>query len=213
MKKLLLLLLMFGIYQAGFSQYDPKALEILEEMSAKYNELSGFKAEFTYTLHNPQENINESFDGEVTVKGEKFRLKMGGQEIYNNGSTVWTYLPEVNEVNIDNYYPDAGDMTPSKIYSAYREGYKYLFLEEQQQEGNTFEIVDLVPEDPANQFFKIRLKIDKDLDALKGWEIFDKSGNRYNYNVTSFDPTASLGDNYFEFDPSQHKGVEVIDLR
>ena len=27
------------------------------------------------------------------------------QEVINNGSTIWTYLPDAKEVNIDNYDP------------------------------------------------------------------------------------------------------------
>jgi outer membrane lipoprotein-sorting protein len=213
MKRILSLLLLVSGFQFAFGQYDPKALEILEDMSSKYNEIPSFQAQFTYTLHNPQENINEEFNGEVTVKGEKFRLKMGGQEIYNNGNTVWTYLPEVNEVNIDNYYPESGDLSPSKIYSAYRDGYKYMFLEEAKEGNSTYEVVDLIPEDANNQFFKIRLKIDKNENALKSWEMFDKMGNRYKYMVTDFNAQADIKDNYFEFDPSRHRGVEIIDLR
>jgi len=212
-KKLLSLVVIVAIASSVKAQYDPKALEILDRMSATYNEIDAFKAEFTHSLVNDTEDINEQFQGEITVKGEMFRLKMSGQEIYNNGTTVWTYLPEINEVNIDDYYPDQGDMTPSKIYTAYKKDYKYLFLEEMSEDGEVFQIVDLVPENANTQFFKIRLKIDKDDKILKSWELFDKSGSRYLYSITDFEPNVDIKDSYFEFDPSKFRGLEVIDLR
>ena len=214
MRKILVFsIIILGFTSLGFAQYDSKALEILDKMSAKYNEINAFKAEFTHSLENQTENISEEFKGEIVVKGEKFKLKMSGQEIYNNGTTVWTFLPEINEVNIDNYYPDQGDMTPSKIYTAYREGYKYLFMEEVTDGGKNYEVIDLVPEDQNNQFYKIRLKINKEDKILRSWKMFDKSGNTYLYSIVNFQPDADIKDSFFEFDPSKYTGIEVIDLR
>ncbi|MFW5761380.1 MAG: LolA family protein [Cyclobacteriaceae bacterium] len=211
-KVLYLTIIILATATAGKAQYDAKAMEILDQMSEKYTKMTAYKADFTHSMTNETENINEEFKGEITVKGEKFRLQMSGQEIYSNGSTVWTYLPEVNEVNIDNYYP-ASDMSPSKIYTAYRDGYKYIYLEDVVEKGHKLQVVDLVPEDNANQFYKIRLKINKDNKNLHSWEIFDKAGNKYLYRITNFTPNVSVGDSFFEFDTKNHKGVEVIDLR
>jgi len=214
MKILFILFAFLTLAHVSNAQYDPKALEVLDEMSEKFAKLGAFKAEFTHALENAAENIKEQFEGEIVVKGEKFRLKMGGQEIFNNGQTVWTYLPEVNEVNIDNYFPDEGDMTPSKIYTAYREGYKYLFVEENKVDGQTLQVIDLVPENAQqNPIYKVRLTINKESKQLRSWELFDKSGNHYTYLITHFEPGVQVSDSYFTFDPSKHKGVEVIDLR
>ena len=212
-KILVFFIFILGFASISFAQYDAKALEILDQMSEKYNQINAFKAEFTHSLENPTENISEEFKGEIVVKGEKFKLKMSGQEIYNNGTTVWTFLPEINEVNIDNYYPDQGDMTPSKIYTAYREGYKYLFLEEVSDGGKNYQVVDLVPENNNNQFYKIRLKINKEDKILRSWKMFDKSGNTYLYSIINFQPDVDVKDSFFEFDPSKYTGIEVIDLR
>lgn len=213
MRKILYLtVIILGLATAGKAQYDAKALEILDQMSEKYTKMNAYRADFTHSMTNEAEDINEEFKGEITVKGEKFHLEMSGQEIYSNGSTVWTYLPEVNEVNIDNYYP-ASDMSPSKIYTAYKDGYKYMYLNDVTESGNKLSVVDLVPEDAGNQFFKIRLKINKANNNLHSWEIFDKAGNKYLYHITNFTPNVDVSDSYFEFDTKKHKGVEVIDLR
>lgn len=196
-----------------FAQYDDKALGILDEMSDKYRSIPAYEATFTQTLENQQADINEDFSGTITVKGEKFRLDMGGQEIINDGKTVWTYIPEINEVNIDNYSADAGEMTPSKIYAAYKNGYKYVYLEEQKAGGKSFDIIDLVPENKNDQFFKIRLMIDQKDDMLKSWTMFDKSGNKYIYNITNFKILPDIKDSFFQFDKNKYKGVEVVDLR
>lgn len=199
--------------QIVFAQYDPRALAILDNMSNKYQNIGAYLANFTYALQNEQEGISESFDGTLLVDGDKFRLIMAGQEIYCNGITVWTYIEEINEVNIDNYYPDEMEMSPSNIYSAYKKGFKYQYIEEVKKNGNTTQIVDLVPEDSGSPFFKIRLSIGKENLNLNGWEIFDKNGNRYNYTVNTFQNKSIKDPKEFEFEVKRYPGVEVIDLR
>jgi outer membrane lipoprotein-sorting protein len=43
--------------------------------------------------------------------------------------------------------------------------------------------------------------------------MFDKSGNRYKYTISKFNPNSTIGDAFFTFDPKKYPGVEVIDLR
>jgi outer membrane lipoprotein carrier protein len=203
----------FTFFSAFAQTKDPQALEILDKMSAKYKEMSGFKATFSYTLESPSSKINENYDGDITVKSNKFRLKMGGQEIINNSTTVWTYLKESNEVNISNYEPEEGEINPTEIYTIYQKGFKYLKLEDLTENGVVYEIIDLVPEDKDKPYFKIRLTINKKDKTLKGWKIFEKSGNRYIYNIKNFAPNAVIDDKTFIFDKTQYKGVQVVDLR
>ncbi|MDN5212305.1 outer membrane lipoprotein carrier protein LolA [Fulvivirgaceae bacterium BMA12] len=214
MKKILIIvLLLLGYGGAANAQYDAKAKKVLDAMSSKYKSISSFKAKISQHLENEEEDIDEKFNGEITVKGEMFKLMLAGQEIYNNGSTVWTYLEEVNEVNIDNYDPEDGETNPSTIYNAYKDGYKYIYLKSQNMSGKGYDVVDLIPEDKNLQFFKIRMVIDQQDKLLKSWKMFDKNGNRYEYSITAFDSAFNVNNDYFKFDPKKYPGVEIIDLR
>ena len=214
MKKIgLFILLILLSVSIGWAQRDPKALDILDSMSEKYQNVGGFKAKLVYKLENPTERLNETFRGEITVLGDKYRLKIGEQEIINNGTTIWTYLKEVNEVNVDNYYPEDDPMAPAKIYTIYREGYKYTFVEETKQKGDLVQVVDLEPENKDEPFYKIRLTIDKEDKTLVNYKVFDKNGNRYLWTVSDFEPNLNLTASHFEFDPGDYKDVEIIDLR
>jgi len=200
-------------HSAAYAQYDPKAREILDAMSEAYRQIGAFESDFSYSMENTDQSISEDFKGEISVKGDKYRLQMGGQEIINDGSTVWTYLEEVNEVNIDDYDPDEGDISPTQIYNAYKRGFKYNYLEDETIDGKTYQVVDLVPENNDNQFFKIQLHIAEGDRTLKKWRIFDKNGTRYTYEIDNFNPQASVTDELFTFDSSNYDGVEVVDLR
>ncbi|MGB4973606.1 MAG: outer membrane lipoprotein carrier protein LolA [Cyclobacteriaceae bacterium] len=213
MKKSLFTLIFILTGTLLFAQYDPKALEILEAMSEKYKNLTSFEANLTSSLTNDTDGIHEEFKGKITVKGDKFKLLVDDQEIINNGTTVWTYLPSAEEVNIDNVDPDTDEMNPSKFYIMYKKGYKYLYLEDQTDDGVLCEVVDLVPEKKDAQYFKIRMNIAKKGKSIQSWTMFDKSGNRYKYSISKFVPNVKVDDSFFTFDPKKYPGVEVIDLR
>ena len=77
MKKFVFGAILMFLGTASYSQYDPKALEILEAMSKKYKAITSFEATLTSSLTNESEGVKEEFKGKIIVKGEKFRLVAG----------------------------------------------------------------------------------------------------------------------------------------
>jgi outer membrane lipoprotein carrier protein len=213
MKKSLLAFTLLLFVKLTFAQYDPKALETLEAMSKKYKSIPAFEANLSYTLTNDVEKVNEEFKGKITVKGDKYKLVLPEQEVISNGTTIWTYLPEAKEVNIDNFDPNSDEINPSKIYDTYKKGYKYLYLQDKTEGGVVCEEIDLVPEKKDAQYFKIKMFIGKKDKALQSFTMFDKGGNRLKYTLTKFNANAAVPDSFFAFDPKKYPGVEVIDLR
>jgi outer membrane lipoprotein carrier protein len=213
MKKLVFAVILMFVGTVSYSQYDPKALEILEAMSKKYKAITAFEANLTSGMTNETEGVNEEFKGKITVKGDKFRLLLDDQEIINNGTTVWTYLPSAKEVNIDNFDPGSDDVNPTKIFEMYKKGFKYLYLTDKTEGGVVCEEIDLVPEKKDAQYFKIKMMIVKKDKSIQSWTMFDKAGNRYKYTITKFTANVKVDDSFFTFDPKKYPGIEVIDLR
>ncbi len=214
MKRIILIVpILIAFITASVAQQDSKAQTILDAMSKKYKDMSSFKAKFSFTLDNPQAKVKETSEGDIVVKGAKFHLKLGNQEIYNNGSTVWTYIKDANEVNITDYAPEEDEVTPTKIYTLYKKGYKYHYLEEKNYNGIVYNVIELNPEDRKNKFFKIKIEINKKDNSVRSWKIFEKNGSTYTYNVKNFTPNLKMEDTYFNFDKSKYAGVTVEDLR
>ncbi len=207
-----LVLLLLSAVMTTQAQNDPKAGEILDAMSAKYKAIPAFRASFTYSLENPGSGVKENMSGDITVKNGKFYLKMGDQEIINNGSTVWMYLKESNEVNISDYEPEQEAITPTNIYTIYKKGYKYSYVEQKKEGGQLYDVVDLTPENKNNQIYKIRMMVNRKDRSVKNFKTFEKNGNRSYYVISKFTPT-EVDDKTFVFDKNKYKGVEVVDLR
>ena len=186
-----------------------KATSILDAMSAKYKGMKTYKADFNFSSEGGRD-----LKGEVTVKGDKFRLKMGGQEIFNDAKTMSTYVKETNEVNVQDYDPaELGDLNPTQIFTAYKKNYKSKFLKESKEGNQTYETIELAPTSSYAKFSKVQLKINKSDKSLKSWRILMSNGQQVTYTITSFQPDVTVADSYFAFNAKQYPGVEVVDLR
>lgn len=213
MKKSLLLLIGIVVGQVALAQYDPKALEILEAMSKKYKAFTSFEANLTSMLINESAGVKDEFKGKATVWGDKYRLELAEQHVYNNGTTTWTYMPNENEVNIDNVDPKSDELNPSKIFEMYKKGFKYLLIGEKTEGGVLCDEVDLVPEKKEAQYFKIKMVISKKDKSVQSWTMFDRSGNKYKYTITKFVPNVKVDDAFFNFDVKKYPKITVSDLR
>ena len=209
-----ILLLVVSIFLTAVShetnaQGDKKATAILDAMSAKYQKIKSFKALFTYTPEG-----GKPLKGDVTTKGTKFRLKMAGQEIFNDGKLMATYIKETNEVNYQDFDPTAsGDLDPSKIYSAYKKGFKYAFVDEKKVGTQVLETVELTPTNKNSQVSKVQIQVNKADKSINNWKIFQKNGEKVTYKLEQFQPNVTVADNFFTFNPKQYPGVEELDLR
>jgi outer membrane lipoprotein-sorting protein len=212
-KSLFAIVLLFFAKLTLAQTYDPKALEILDAMSKKYKSIPAFEANISYTLSNDVDKVNEEYKGRITVKGDKYKLVLPEQEVINNGTTMWTYLPEAKEVNIDTYDPNSDDINPSKIYETYKKGYKYLYIQDKTENGVMCEEIDLVPEKKDAQYFKVKMFIAKKDKSIQSFTLFDRGGNRLKYTLSKFNTNANIADSFFTFDPKKYPGVEIIDLR
>lgn len=211
MRKMLVIAVLL-MSQCVFAQSDKRATAILDGMSNKYKTMTSFRVTFTYT--NEGQGAKESLKGDATVKGTKYRLKMAGQEIFNDGKTMTTYIKESNEATVNTYDPkDSGDIDPTKIYTIYKKGYKYMFIEEVIESGRVYEVVELSPDKKDSKIAKVQIKVDKKDKSVKSWKVIQRSGQRLVFKVDKFTPNVNVEDKFFAFDAAQYKGVEVIDLR
>lgn len=208
MQKIILTLLIVGLCLKGYSQYDPDALSVLDAMSNKYKTIEAFEASFTQKLTNEQAGLDESIEGEITVKENKFVLAVAGQKIFNDGENVFNFNPEIKEVTISPYIEEESEITLGNVYELYKDGFKYALISTL---PNGDRVIELDPETRDKSYFKIRMNIGPK-DDLKSFTVYERTGNIYLYKVDSF-KEVDVNDSFFTFNPSDYPDVEVIDFR
>lgn len=215
-QKLLFILFPFvlvaNISRVKPNQNDPKAKTILDQSAANYKTYKSVNAKFTFTTQNP-DNTSSKTKGEIFLKGEKYKLVFDDQEVICDSKVVWTYLKDMNEVQITDYEPQKDEITPSNIFTIYKSDFYYLYSGDENVGEVKCNMIDLTPIDKTKPFFKVRLWLDNSNKMVKKMKIFDKNGIRYFYDINSFNSKIVLEDAFFTFDKAKHPGVTVEDLR
>lgn len=200
---------LFAIAQTN----DPVATKILNDISAKYKNYNSLKTTFVLKVENVSGKITEEHAGTLYTKNDMFKLELSNQEIFCDGKISWTYLKDANEVQINNYDESEQSLIPSKFYTLYEKDYFYAMIEEKKVNDKVFQVIDLTPHDKEKTFFKIRLTIDKTDKSITSMKIFEKSGNRYIYDIQKMTPNLPLPESFFVFDIKKYPGIEVVDLK
>ncbi len=190
---------------------DPKASALLDEVSVKTKSYKSIKVDFSFTMFNAKAKINEEKTGTLWLSGDKYRMTASGQTVICDGKTIWTYLAESNEVQVNLLDNKDDAMTPSKLLTSYNSNYKSKIIREKNTDPN-IEMVELIPNTSKN-FTKAILGIDKTKKQVKSFTLFDKSGNTFTYKIKTFITDSPLTNSDFTFDATKYPGVEVIDMR
>jgi outer membrane lipoprotein carrier protein len=216
MKKLIALLISISITVFSIAQDtdkgDKKSREILDRLTAKTEAYGTIKTEFNYKMNNVEADIDENTEGTLFVKGDKYRLMIAGQLVISDGVTIWTYIEDAEEVQINSVEDSEESITPSNLLTSYNDDYKSKFIKETFQYGTTVYIIDLTPNE-GKSYSKVGVIIDKEKDQLLEITIYDKNGSTYSYIINSFITNLELDDAQFTFNPEDYPDVEVVDMR
>ena len=216
MKKLYLLLafLSSGLIMFAQNSNDPDAKKVLDAVSAKFKTFKTVKATFTYKVENAAGKALSTKTGSILMKGTKYRVSFGGQEIYSDGKTVWNYDKAANEVTISNLDASAGTITPQKLFTNfYDNDFLYKLNGEKKVGAKTLQEIEMTPTDKSKPFHKVYVLVDKNAKTLYSTKVLEKGGNKYSYTVANMNTTTAMADNQFVFDKAKYPGVEVVDLR
>jgi len=198
------------------AQQDPKAKEVLDKLSQTTKSYKSIQIEFSFTLENKKNNVNQTNEGEVVLKGKSYRLHMPvfSMEIFSDGITTWSFLTEAKECNITGVEEDNdGSLNPANIFTIYEKGYNFTYVGEENLAGKAVHVLDLFPVDKSKDFIKVRLYVDKVKNQIAKAQTFNKDGNTYILVLKSMKTNVDFNDDYFKFDKSKYPGVEMNDMR
>jgi len=193
---------------------DPEAKKILDGVSTKFKTFKTVKASFTYKVENSAGKALSTKTGSVSLKGTKYKVNIVGQEIFCDGTNVWTYDKAANEVTITKLDNSNNALTPQKLFTNfYDKDFLYKLNGEKKQGTKTIQEIEMTPTDKSKPFSKVFVYVDKSGKTLSSTKVLEKAGNRYSYTVNTLTPNGVIDDKQFVFDAKKYPGVEVVDLR
>jgi outer membrane lipoprotein carrier protein len=215
MKTLSVLIGLLLTVLTGFSQgNDPAAKKVLDAVSKKFKSYKAVQSTFTLQVEDSRGKVQGVKKGTVYVKGPKYRVNITGQEIYSDGTSVWTYDREANEVTITQLDPSGSGITPQKLFTSfYDKDFLYKLNGEKKQGNRMLQEIEMTPVDKTKAFHKVYLLVDKKNQTIYSTRVLEKNGNKYSYTVNSLNGKAPVSDDVFVFNKAKYPGVEEVDLR
>ncbi len=205
--KQLLTILLLAISFTGISQDSGKAKTLLDDVYNKVNGYDNIFVDFKYILDNTAENIHQETRGDVTLQKDKYIFNyLGATQMYD-GQKIYTIVPENEEVTIENKNEiEEGAITPSKMLTFYREGYKYKWDILQNIKGRKIQYIKLTPIDTNAEIKEILLGIDAQTKHI--YNLIMKTGDndtKTTITVNSFKTNQPISKTLFTFDAKKYE--------
>ncbi|PID89628.1 MAG: hypothetical protein CSA05_00065 [Bacteroidia bacterium] len=217
MKNLLMILIVVFCANVLNAQQDPKAKKILDSVSQKTKSFTSIQADFNYIFESLQENISDTLQGKILIKGEKYKLTFSEYERFFDGTNITTVMLEEGkpvEATLSLPNEEGEELNPSEIFTIYQKDFKYRYREEVKEKGKQMHLIELFPIDvDAKRYSRIQIKIDKANNQIYSFKEFDKDGNRITIELTKVQTNKPLSEKNFTFDTKKFPDIEIVDLR
>ena len=197
MKKVLFTTTIILIVLFTQAQQDPKAKSILDEVSTKTKAFKTISADFTFSMENKVMSINETNDGSIKLKGQKYLVDLPGAgiKVYSDGKTNWSYMKQGNQVTISTIEDSGSElMDPSSLFSIYEKGFTSKFIAEKTVTGKVVYQIDLFPDKKEFDVSKITLEINKSTMMIQSAQLHGTDGNLYGLVVKKIETDKDFPD-------------------
>jgi outer membrane lipoprotein-sorting protein len=198
------------------AQDNTKADQILDEVSQKSRSFKNISAEFVFTMENKEMEINEKNEGSIKINGEKYVVSLPGigLKVISDGTTVWNYMEDGNQVTITNQGNGNNElMDPSSIFTIYEKNFRSKYIGEKKTGNKILYQIELYPDNKEHDISKIALFINKESMMLDSAAFYGNDGNLYGIEVKQIETDLNLPDSFFVFDSGKYGDIEIIDFR
>ena len=204
MKKTLLIIIGILLSINVSAQSAEEFLNSVIEKNKSYNDISII---FEYQYDNTESDIHERMKGYAYLKGDSYLLKFDGQELISDGTTLWTYLIDDQEVMSE--ISEENNNSPLAIIESFSKDVKVSFSHISNADYRCLSI-----EENDNQNFKtINLIVNIENLKIDSITVCNLDGSILHYKIESFHTNQNLPDSMFIFNETIHPNVEIIDMR
>ena len=180
--------------------------EIIDDIVTTISGYKNISIDFDLLYENISLDIKTNKKGKLILENNKFNIDLDEQIIINNGDIQWTYLKDINEVQISNNEITAGVSNLGDLFKISKNDYRILFLKDE----TNFYLIELIPK-TIKSFIRIQIKFQKQNKEISEIKVFDKQGGIFIYSINKLKYDLEI--NSFYFDTSKFPGIEIIDLR
>lgn len=194
---------------------DPQAGQILDRAAQKAKSMKSLQADFTLIIEDRKEKSRNTSTGNLLVSQNRYKITSEKSVIFFNGKTMWTYLPDNNEVTITEPRNQADDFmsNPALFLTLYQRDFKYRYVQETAVNGTMCDEIDLFPKNLNQPYSRIKVYISVQSNLPEIITSVGKDGVDYTVYLKNLILDREVNPSTFTFDPAKYKKVEVVDMR
>lgn len=190
--------------------------EILDKLSAKAKSWKSIYSDFSSTLSNPKNGVNQKQEGSIKIKGNKYYLNLPDYIVVSDGGTVWSFDKKANSCNIDNL-EDVKDGTfdPSEMFTIWEKDFRHEMKNPNATVNGAgcYEIA-LYPNNPKGKsYHTIVMYVDKAKMEVVKIVVKTRENAEITYVVKNFKTNSEFPETDFKFNATKHPGVKMNDNR
>ena len=205
MKKLVLLAIITIVNYAAFSQSSNEAKKLLDEVAAKVEIYNNVEIEFSHSLDNFDADVHQETRGNAILQGDMYHLNYMGTEQIFDGNKLYLIIHEDEEVIIQTPSESDETLTPSKMFSFYKNGYTYAMGSLETIKGIKIQNVELIPIDTNSEIKSIQIGVDVKSKHIYTIVETGKNNTITTLEVRSFKTNQKISENLFIFNFSKFK--------
>jgi len=187
------------------SQNAEEAEILLNKVSENIKSYENIYINYTYTLSNLEEDINQTNKGSFVTEGDNWKFVMLGVTRIFDGDKLYTIIPDDEEVTISTQNPDdESTITPNKMLYFYEEGYNFEMDIVQYVGRKKIQFVKLVPMDSDAEIKYILLGIDVEFNQI--YKVIETGINdtQTTIAIVDFEVNLPLEESLFVFDREKY---------
>jgi outer membrane lipoprotein-sorting protein len=206
MKKIIVLIAIALVNFSAFSQNSNEAKALLDEVASKVENYKNIHIDFIHKLDNEDADVHQETEGSVTLQGDLYHLNYMGTEQIFDGKKIYLIIHEDEEVIIQNPSDNEEEtLTPSKMFSFYKNGYTYEMGELKTINGKKIQNVKLNPINSDSEILSFIIGIDTATKHI--YNIFEtgKNSTVTTLEVLTFKTNESISEKLFIFDKNKYE--------
>ena len=204
------LFLFIGSVFTVWAQTPIEAQNLLELASKQMESYENIEFEFSYTLNNRMEQINQESSGNVTIAQDKYKLKFLDAIQLFDGKALYTIVPENEEITITQANDDEDfGINPKELLKFHKKGYDYHWDISQRVKGKNIQFVKLIPTKEDGDIVSLLLGIDTQKNHLYKLIEVGENGTVTTLTINQIKVDGSLPENFFVFNQEDYPNYYI----
>ena len=203
------ILLIISVLTLSFGIKAQNAETLFKNAVDKLKSYNNIEIAFDYNMINTEAGIYETMDGAGVLQGDAYILHIMGQDIICDGTTIWTYNADAEEVMISDVDNADGGGSPLSIINSYYDNISAKII----NDAGTIKKIEVKPLVADENIEKLIVTLNTNTLEIKDLHVFDKIKNEFVYVIKKFVTNQKLPADFFTFKESDYPDAEIIDMR